>query len=364
MKRILCYTGTLGSGGIESATVSQFVNMDHSLLTFDFVVDENMPEYDNYRNIITKHGGKVIPLSDSVVGISQFEKISKLYSILKKGNYDAIHIHISYPSSLFYNAIAFFAGIKKRFATSHAQGTAINSRKFKFYQTICRLILPVFTTNRIAVSNVAGKWMYGKKKYMVLPNAIDTSRFKFNKTTRNAIRKELQLNDEILVGHVGRFAPDKNHEKIVKTFKELLKHNHNAKLLLIGDGPLHGQICELVTKLGIGDRVMYIKKTSEVYKYMHAMDVLLMPSLREACSVVIMEAQAASLPVLASDTIPLENKISNIFHYQSLDKSDEEWAQSLLTIATTSIDRHNVKLENGLFPCDIKELSELIQKLY
>ena len=363
MKKIAIYLGVLGNGGIESATVSQFLHFDKSILSVDFIVDSLKDCNSQYTTVINNNGGRIIPI---VLGEDRgfLSKIVLFHKLLKKERYDVIHIQASYPSTLLYCVIASFSGITNRIATSHAQGTAIESRIFNIYQSICRAIYPLFCSKRIAVSNVAGKWLYGQYQFVVIPNAIDTKLFKFNYDIRCAYRQKLAITTEKLIGHVGRFGPDKNHEMILRVFCIYFRRNHNSKLLLIGDGPLHDKIEEMAKELGIYQSVIFIRQTPEVNKYMQAMDVLLMPSLREACSVVVMEAQATGLPVLASDTIPLENKISGIMFYDSLLNTPEHWADLMDSIIQIDIKREDIVIHNGDYPCDIKDLSKVIQNQF
>ena len=359
MKKIALYLGELGNGGIESATVSQFKHFSKDKVSVDFIVETINHCESQYVSVIKDNGGRIVPILKEDAGF--IKKLYSFFKLMKNEKYDVIHLHISYPSSLLYNVVAYFSGVKNRLATSHAQGTTINSRVFLFYQSICRLIYPSFCTKRIAVSKVAGYWLYGKKSFEVIPNAIDTEQFKFIDNTRNEYRKKLSLKSETLIGHVGRFGLDKNHQMILRVFREYKNIEKDAKLLLIGDGPLHEEIEKLAEDLSVSNSVIYIRNTPEVNCYMQAMDILLMPSLREACSVVVMEAQASSLPVLASDTIPPENKISELVYYKSLNDTPLEWANSMATILQRITSRGNVRFCNGEYPCDIYQLAQVIQ---
>ena len=117
-------------------------------------------------------------------------------------------------------------------------------------------------------------------------------------------------------------------------------------------------------KVNVSDSITFIRNTPMVYCYLQAMDILLMPSLREACSVVVMEAQASSLPVLASDTIPLENKISDLVYYESLKDTPKQWANKMASILKSNTSRNAVKLYNGEYPCDINDLAQVIQQKF
>ena len=90
---------------------------------------------------------------------------------------------------------------------------------------------------RIAVSFMAGEWLFGKSKFDVYNNGIETEKYAFNESVRKRIREQFQADEKIVLGNVGAFVPAKNHQFMVDTFEILHKRNPNTVLWFIGDGP-------------------------------------------------------------------------------------------------------------------------------
>ena len=163
-------------------------------------------------------------------------------------------------------------------------------------------------------------------------NAIDTDLFKYNETVRKEVRHELNIGDnQLVIGHVGRFDLQKNHQFIIDIFHELHNMNKESVLILVGTGKLIDQIKEKVKELHLEDSVMFLGVRSDVNRLMQAFDAFLFPSLFEGLPVTLVEAQAAGLPILMSDSIPKDCIITNQIKSLSLDLSAQEWALSLLS---------------------------------
>jgi glycosyltransferase involved in cell wall biosynthesis len=191
------------------------------------------------------------------------------------------------------------------------------------------------STHRFAVSMEAAEWLYGKKAVvsgtvMVLPNGIETQKYLFNKDVRTKVRKDLGLSDKFVVGHIGRFCTQKNHEFLLKVFSEIVILEPNAILLLVGKGVLEESIKNQCFDLGIEDKVSFLGVRSDVPDLLQAMDVIAFPSFYEGLPGVILEAQAAGLPCVVSDKITREAKITDLVDYLPITISAKEWAEVLL----------------------------------
>ncbi len=180
------------------------------------------------------------------------------------------------------------------------------------------------------MSKLAGISEFGKKavdsgKVIVIPNAIDTKKYFYDGDKRNRKRFELGLQDYFVVGHIGRFHPQKNHKFLLEIFKCIKEKQEKSKLVLVGDGPLRSQIENQIQKLGIEDSVMLLGSRSDVPEILQAMDVLVFPSLYEGLPGVVLEAQAAGLPCIVSDTVTEEVAITNLVKYLSLKREPYYW---------------------------------------
>ena len=182
-----------------------------------------------------------------------------------------------------------------------------------------------------ACSTEAGLWLFGHKvvnseKFHILQNAIDVDKYCFNQLIRDRYRKELKLDEKKTFIHVGRFHPAKNHSFLLKLFAEIHKKDPKTILLLAGDGELRSAIEKQITNLDIQDSVFLLGNRNDVPNLLQASDCFLFPSIWEGLGIVVIEAQAAGLVTICSDSIPQEVKITNLVKFVSLQKSAEEWA--------------------------------------
>ena len=267
-------------GGVESVVMNYYRNIDKEKIQFHFLCDEDSTDIP-YQEI-EKLGGKVII-------IPPYQKLFKyqkeLYRIFKENNYKIVHSHIN-AISVFPLRIAKKAGVPIRIAHSHS-----TSNKKEWKKNILKMILRPFSklyaNQYFACTEYAGKWLFGKKvverkELNVINNAIDLKKFEFNENTREDLRKELGIKEDVLViGHVGRFMKQKNHDFLIDIFNELIKKNDNSILILIGQGPLLNDMKQKVRDLKIEDKVKFIGQIRDVEKYYNIMDVFLFPSIYE-----------------------------------------------------------------------------------
>ena len=272
--------GKWNGGGVESVVMNYYRNIDRNKIQFHFLCDEDSTDIP-YEEI-EKLGGKVIV-------IPPYQKLFKyqkeLYRIFKENNYKIIHSHIN-ALSVFPLRIAKKAGVPIRIAHSHS-----TSNKKEWKKNILKMILrplsKLYANNYFACTEYAGKWLFGKKvverkELNVINNAIDLKKFEFNENTRKALREELGIKDDtLIIGHVGRFMKQKNHEFLVEVFNEVYKKNQNTLLILIGQGPLLSEIKEKAINLNIEDKIKFIGQVTDVEKYYNIMDIFLFPSIYE-----------------------------------------------------------------------------------
>lgn len=327
--RVLQIMGIMGSGGVEAVIMNYYRHIDRDKVQFDFVAHKGASEY--YVNEIKTLGGKVYEITPYTRNPIAFT--SEIYHIIKEHNYQIVHSNMN-ALSCFPLFAAYFAGAKVRILHNHTTDTKAE-RLRTMIKRILRPFAKMFANQYWACSKLAGQWMYGaaavqQSKVTIINNAIDLKKFAFNKEKRSRLRKELGLESCFVVGHVGRFMKQKNHEFLIKIFAEVAKNNEDAKLLLIGDGPLKGKIEEQVKALGLTDKVIFTGVRTDVADLYNVMDVFLFPSLYEGLGMVAVEAQANGLPVVASTEVPLEAKVSNEMQFIGLDKGIEHWRDAVL----------------------------------
>ena len=316
-------------GGVESVVMNYYRYIDRTKIQFDFICDDdstNIP----YEEI-EKLGGKVIL-------IPPYQKVfkyhNKLKKILKEGHYKIVHSHIN-TLSVFSLFAAKCAGVPVRIAHSHST-TNKKEKKKNLLKQLLRPFSKLFATDYMCCSELAGRWLFGDKEYdkgnvYLLNNAIDLDKFKYNETLRKKKRKELGIKDDTLViGHIGRFVAQKNHDYLIDIFNEIHKKNNNSVLLLAGQGPLMEEIKNKAKELNLDDSVKLLGQRNDANELYQAFDVFLLPSLYEGLPVVGVEAQAAGLLCYLSDDMTKETKVLDITKFMSLNNTPEEWANNIL----------------------------------
>ena len=267
-------------GGVESVVMNYYRNIDRDKIQFHFLCDEDSTDipYDEIERL----GGKVIV-------IPPYQKLFKyqkeLYKIFKENNYKIVHSHIN-ALSVFPLRVAKKAGVPIRIAHSHSTS---NKKEWKknIVKNILRPFSKVYANKFFACTKHAGEWLFGKKiierkELNVINNAIDLNKFEFNEKIREDLRKEFGIKeDTIVIGHIGRFMKQKNHDFLIDVFNELIKKDENSILILIGQGPLLNDMKQKVSDLKIEDKVKFIGQVTDVEKYYNIMDVFLFPSIYE-----------------------------------------------------------------------------------
>ena len=131
----------------------------------------------------------------------------------------------------------------------------------------------------VACSESAGKSVFGNKPFAIITNAMNTSQYHFDPDARMQLRKSLEIENKFVVGHVGRFFKQKNHQFLIEIFKEIQTKKENAILLLVGTGELKEEIQNQVKELGLEEQVRFLGVRSDVDQIMKCFDVFLFPSL-------------------------------------------------------------------------------------
>lgn len=223
----------------------------------------------------------------------------ELNDLLKQNHYDCVHIHGNSAMMLPELILAKRHGIQKRIV--HGHNTTCNSPVLNYF------LLPLFyrlSNIKLACSKEAGNWLYGSRPYIVLNNAIDTEAFRYRESIRNSYRKKLGLENQMVIGHIGRFNEQKNHEYLLRVFKEFHNQEPDSKLVCIGEGALRPHFEQLILEFKLQESVMLLGEQKEVADLLHVMDCFVFPSKWEGLGMVLLEAQANGLPCVASDAVP------------------------------------------------------------
>lgn len=260
-------------------------------------------------------------------------------------------------------------GIPARIAHAHNTGFQTSSSAERLLGTCLKAPLRHYANTYLACSDRAGEWLFGSRqmkagRVTVLPNGIPLREFAFDQEIRQEVRAEWQAGDTTLVmGHVGRFTAQKNHDFLLDVFAELHREQPNSILVLAGIGELQQAARQKAEELGLAEAVRFLGFRSDVARLLQGMDVFVMPSLYEGFPVTAVEAQAAGLPCVFSDTITREAKILEAVEYLPLDAPLQRWADAILGLAGTT-QRDACYQELARKGYDVKTMAERLLRIY
>ncbi|MBQ3423756.1 MAG: glycosyltransferase [Clostridia bacterium] len=259
----------------------------------------------------------------------------KTRRLVKREKYDCVHIHgdVAYLLLIFALAVR-KTGVKRVILHSHAAGIDGSARRIKlFLHKICRHMVHKLSTDCAACSDRAASWMYPDiplERVKIINNGVEPNQYKFDALRRLKARDELKVSDAFLIGHVGRFAYQKNHEYLLKVFAAARNEIPDAKLLLVGQGVLYEAVQDRARQLGIERDILFYGASDDVGRLMQAMDVFVLPSRFEGLPVVGVEAQASGLPVLFADTVTRQAKITDRVWFLPIEETDiPQWVSAL-----------------------------------
>jgi len=366
--RIAHIVGKMSFGGAESVVLNYFRNIDREKTQFDFIVleESDLP----CKSEIESLGGKIIIIPSYNKILSHLKELKRVF---KENNYKVVHSHIN-TLSVLPLCIAKMCGIKIRIA--HVHSTAGKAQPVRnIIKYILRPFSKIFPTNYFACTKYAGNWLFGERAFtekgVVINNAVDVEKFKYDENIRTELRQKLKIENKFVIGHVGRFVKVKNQGFIVDIFNEIQKENNNSVLLFIGDkygstGDKYASTFEelkcKVKNLNLEDKVIFLPPRTDIYKIYQAFDLFLFPSLYEGLGMVLIEAQIAGLPCIASDVIPVDAKISDLVTFLSLNETAGYWAKKCLEFS--NIKRKNYIDEAKKSGFDIVEEAKKLEKIY
>lgn len=329
--RVLHVVTTMNRGGLETMLMNYYRHIDRQEVQFDFL--EHRDTKSDYDQEILSLGGKIYRLPKlNPFSISYHRKLNTFFH--EHQEYRIVHVHQDCLSSIALKA-AYQKHVPVRIAHSH-NASQDKNLKYIFKRYYMKKI-PKYATHLFACSKEAGDWMFLGKNYQIVRNAIDTKKFLFDEGKRWYVRKKLGIPDfKLVVGHVGRFNFSKNHDFLIDIFYEIQRINENSVLLLVGVGDLEQSIKEKVDKKGLSQKVMFLGKRSDVNDLMQAMDIFIFPSNYEGLPVTLVEAQAAGLPIIKSDHVSNQCKITPYIYTLSLNSSPYDWANKAIQIVNHS----------------------------
>jgi len=337
MIKILHVLSGLGGGGVENMLYNYYKYMNQEIYKYDFIIHD--PHIGFLEEKFKKLGCNIYHVTTRKTNI--LKNIAEIDNIIKAGNYDIIHCHQN-ASSFIPLLLAQKNNIKIRIAHSHSA----NPNQTLFWKVIefpIKILTKYYSTSWLACSNNAAEWLFGKYRnketIFILNNVIDFKKFAFNKKTREKIRKKFGWENKFVIGNVARFFPkQKNHEFLIRVFKEININKPEAILVLIGGGydKEKNKIRKIVDKLKLSKIVFFMGIRDDIEKFMQAMDCFVLPSKSEGFGIVLIEAQATGLRCFTSMNVPNETKVTDLIEYISLKKSEKYWARRIINLFSAS----------------------------
>ena len=328
MIRVLHMIASLDVGGSQTMMMNIYRNIDREKIQFDFVIDRPAETY--FAEEIKALGGKVYTMSafhGTNAGEIRRDWNNFFYT---HPEYRILHSHVRSYASL-YLPVAKQHGVK---TIIHSHSTSTGGGVKGAVKSVMQLPLRYQADVMMACSLDAGEWLFGRRacqsgRFVLLPNGIDTRRFACEASMRQRYRRELGLEGKYVIGNVGRFYDVKNHTFLLDVFQKIHEQDESAVLLLVGVGPLQQEMAQKAVALGVADQVIMTGNREDVPELLGAMDVFAFPSLWEGLGIAVVEAQAAGLPCVISDTITKEVGLSGLVRYLPLGDAGR-WAEALL----------------------------------
>ncbi|MGG0275887.1 glycosyltransferase family 1 protein [Bacillus rhizoplanae] len=357
--RILHVVVNMNRGGAETLIMNLYRNLDRSKVQFDFLTCKEGV----FDEEIVELGGKVhrIPYITDVGHTGYMKALNIFFASHKE--YRIVHSHMDKMSGFVLRS-ARKAGIPIRIAHSHNTSSegGVTAKMYKWYAG--KFISPN-ATHLLACSEVAAKWLFGVETDVaaILKNGIKYEDFSFSPEIREQVRKELNLAfDTCVVGHVGRFAHQKNHVFLIEVFAQLLKLRSDSVLVLVGDGPLRSEVEKKVKDLNLGENVKFLGIRRDINRLLQAFDLFVFPSIHEGLPVTLIEAQGAGLPCIISDVITEEVDMdAGLVSFESINNPPEIWAKNILNINKRMQSVEGYIKQKGY---DIRESAAWLEKFY
>ena len=361
MVRILHVLGGMNVGGIETFIMNLYRNIDRDKVQFDFLV--HTKEKCVYDEEIMDLGGRIYSVKPRRQGIlKNIRSLQRFFA--EQGHYGIVHQHVSSLSYLEPLKYAKIHNVGVRICHTHSTREG-GRRIHDLLHRINQELIETVATDYFACSRLALEHTFPPKvasRCRILRNGIEIDKFSYDVNVRKQKREELGITGELVIGHVGRFHSVKNHEFIIQVFSELTSLEPEARLILVGDGPLREKIEKQTSEMGLRERIHFLGLRSDVSELMQAMDVFLFPSTYEGLGIALVDAQAAGLKCLASkNVIPEDVKVTDLVEFIELSMGPSVWAKKILNGTNKRQPTESAIRKAGY---DIKEIARELEEWY
>ena len=361
--RVLHMIGNLDIGGSQALVMSIYRMIDRSRVQFDFVIDRADRNY--FVSEIESLGGRVFVLPQyKGYNVGEIKKAWSTF-LSEHREYKILHSHVRSYASL-YLPVAKKLGLV---TIVHSHSTSNGKGVGAIVKRILQYPIRFQADYMLGCSKEAGEWLFGKRavrgeKYRLVKNAIDSEAYVCSADVREEYREMLMLSGKRVYTHVGRLHEAKNHIFLLDVFSKIKAAQSEAVLLLVGDGEKRRDIENRINELSLSDSVKLLGNRSDIPNILMASDCFLFPSLWEGLGIAAIEAQAASLPCLCSDTLPREVKLTELCEFlpiasPSLDS--QIWADRAICANAERKDRRKEIADAGF---DIRATAEDMIRFY
>lgn len=320
MIHVLYTVNGLRVNGMSAVIMQYIAGLDREKYSFFLFTDEVAQQYEEP---LAQYGVKVIQSVNRKKNQAAYMK--ELCRILKNEKIDIIHIHGNSATIAVELMAAKLCRVPVRIAHSHN-----TTCQHKVFDRLLRPWMYGTYTHGIGCGKEAGKWLFGHRTHDVIKNGIDLEHFGYSEEARVAFRKKYHLEGKYVIGHVGRFTDQKNHDGILRIFQSVLKEKE-ATLLLVGDGPREAEVKALAKEMDLEEHIVFFGTTKDTAEVYSAMDVFLFPSKFEGVPLTLIEAQANGLPAVISDQISPEVVMTDLITVMPLTE-EESWTEHLLAV--------------------------------
>lgn len=361
--------GGLKRGGLEAFAMNMYRSVDRTQIQFDFLLTQVMDG--DYEEEAKSMGANIYHLPPRNKGYFAYENAIKEFFFLHSSEYSACHLHASSLTSIGPLHYARKYGIPIRVLHSH-NSTISHDLRFRPLHIVSHYIhkpfVKLWATHYLGCSDKALDWMYKytgiRDKAQMCNNGINVDIYTYNENSRFKIRNEFCISEkELLLGHVGRFEHVKNQSFLLDILASLISNGINAKLMLVGTGPLLESIQLMAKEKCIEDKVIFTGVRPDVNILMQAMDIFVMPSLFEGLPVTLVEAQSSGLPIVASDTISKNSDLTGTIVFKSLNENSDSWAKIIQDL-TFSKKRYDNALKIKYAGFDSNTTMKQLVKIY
>lgn len=325
-KRVMILGMSPNVGGVETYIMNCIRNIDRDKYEF------YCPFYTTiaYHDELLELGVKLLRIQASRHNpIHYIRYLDRLFTDLR---FEAVYFNTCDIMSMDMIMFGKKHGVPIRIIHSHNSSNIVEPNLFhRFTEKWCRNHLDEYATKLLACSEVAGDWMFDGRKFEIINNGIDATKFRFNSETRLNTRKELGLTDQYTIGFVGSIWEQKNPLFLIEVFRSYYKKNPNAILIIVGDGELKGEVEKKIGEYGLSANVKLLGVRSDIPDLMSAMDCFLLPSKFEGLPFVLIEAQCSGLMCIASENVSQESNITGEVRYLGLDEPMEKWIEAIST---------------------------------